>query len=86
MAKAFKYGLKGITGYLEPAERDLLRSLINDVISMLQPEDRDGQDPLAALIGHEATKPGRKGFASGPGADFIDGRDRAMISSWTVAP
>ena len=50
MAKAFKYGLKGITGYLEPAERDLLRSLIHDVISMLQPEDRDGQDPLAALI------------------------------------
>ena len=27
MAKAFKYGLKGITGYLEPAERDLLRGL-----------------------------------------------------------
>jgi hypothetical protein len=51
VAKAFKYGLKGITGYLEPAERDLLRSLINDVISMLQPEERAGQDPLAALIG-----------------------------------
>jgi hypothetical protein len=51
VAKAFKYGLKGITGYLEPAERDLLRSLISDVISMLQPEDRTGQDPLAALIG-----------------------------------
>lgn len=51
MAKAFKYGLKGITGYLEPAERDLLRSLIDDVISMLEPEDRTGQDPLAALIG-----------------------------------
>jgi Domain of unknown function (DUF2017) len=51
VAKAFKYGLKGITGYLEPAERDLLRSLIDDVVSMLQPEDRTGQDPLAALIG-----------------------------------
>ena len=51
MAKAFKSGLKGITGYLEPAERELLRSLINDVISMLEPEDRSGQDPLAALIG-----------------------------------
>ena len=51
MAKAFKYGLKGITGYLEPAERDLLRSLISDVISMLQPEERAGQDPLAAMIG-----------------------------------
>ena len=51
MAKAFKYGLKGITGFLEPAERELLRSLIDDVISMLEPEERDGQDPLAALIG-----------------------------------
>lgn len=51
MAKAFKYGLKGITGYLEPAERELLRSLIDDVISMLEPEERAGQDPLAALIG-----------------------------------
>ena len=38
MAKAFKYGLKGITGYLEPAERDLLRSLLDDVISMLEPD------------------------------------------------
>ena len=51
VAKAFKYGLKGITGYLEPTERELLRSLIDDVISMLEPEEREGQDPLAALIG-----------------------------------
>jgi hypothetical protein len=51
VAKAFKYGIKGITGYLEPAERDLLRSLIDDVITMLQPEERENQDPLAALIG-----------------------------------
>jgi hypothetical protein len=51
VAKAFKYGLKGITGFLEPAERELLRSLIDDVISMLQPEERTNQDPLAALIG-----------------------------------
>lgn len=51
MAKAFKYGLKGITGFLEPAERELLRSLFDDVISMLEPEDRAGQDPLAALVG-----------------------------------
>ncbi|MFD5278825.1 DUF2017 domain-containing protein [Pseudarthrobacter sp. NPDC058362] len=51
MAKAFKSGLKGITGFLEPAERDLLRSLFSDVISMLEPEEREGQDPLAALIG-----------------------------------
>lgn len=51
MAKAFKYGLKGITGYLEPAERELLRGLIDDVISMLEPEEQAGQDPLAALVG-----------------------------------
>lgn len=51
MAKAFKYGLKGITGFLEPTERELLRSLFDDVISMLEPEDRGRQDPLAAMIG-----------------------------------
>ncbi len=51
MAKAFKYGLKGIAGFLEPAERELLRSLIDDVISMLQPAEHASQDPLAALIG-----------------------------------
>lgn len=51
MAKAFKYGRKGITGYLEPAERDLLRSLFDDVVSMLEPAQSAHQDPLAALIG-----------------------------------
>lgn len=51
MAKAFKYGLKGITGYLEPAERELLRGLFADVIAMLEPEERQNQDPLSALIG-----------------------------------
>ncbi len=51
VAKAFKYGLKGITGHLEPAERELLRGLLDDVISMLEPEERPDQDPLAALIG-----------------------------------
>ncbi|MDR6506572.1 DUF2017 domain-containing protein [Arthrobacter oryzae] len=51
MAKAFKYGLKGITGYLEPAERELLRSLIDDVISMLEPSESASEDPLTALIG-----------------------------------
>ena len=51
MAKAFKYGLKGITGYLEPAERDLLRGLLDDVISMLESEAKENEDPLAAMIG-----------------------------------
>ena len=51
MAKAFKYGVKGISGYLEPAERELLRSLFDDVVSMLEPEERANEDPLAALVG-----------------------------------
>nr|WP_218649041.1 DUF2017 domain-containing protein [Paenarthrobacter nitroguajacolicus] len=51
VAKAFKYGLKGISGYLEPAERDLLRGLLDDVISMLESDVRENEDPLAALIG-----------------------------------
>jgi hypothetical protein len=51
VAKAFKHGLKGITGFLEPAERELLRSLFADVISMLEPADRGSEDPLAAMIG-----------------------------------
>jgi hypothetical protein len=51
VAKAFKYGLKGITGYLEPPERELLRSLFDDVVSMLEPVERANQDPLAAMVG-----------------------------------
>ena len=51
MAKAFKYGIKGITGYLEPAERELLRSLFGDVVSMLAPDERLNEDPLAVLVG-----------------------------------
>jgi hypothetical protein len=54
VAKAFKYGLKGITGHLEPPERELLRSLFEDVISMLEPEERANQDPLAAMVGLDA--------------------------------
>jgi hypothetical protein len=54
VAKAFKYGIKGITGYLEPAERELLRSLFDDVVSMLEPEERANQDPLAAMVGLDA--------------------------------
>jgi len=51
VAKAFKYGLKGITGQLEQAERELLRGLIDDVISMLEPNEAPDQDPLAVLVG-----------------------------------
>ena len=51
VAKAFKYGLKGITGHLEPTERELLRGLVDDVISMLEPQSSADEDPLTALIG-----------------------------------
>lgn len=51
MARAFSAGRRGITGFLEPAERDLLRKLFTDIITMLEPETPAHEDPLAALIG-----------------------------------
>lgn len=51
MAKAFIAGRRGITGILEGAERDLLRKLFADIITMLEPETPAHEDPLAALIG-----------------------------------
>lgn len=51
VAKAFTAGRRGITGFLEPAERDLLRKLFADMITMLEPETPAHEDPLAALIG-----------------------------------
>ncbi|MDQ0276928.1 hypothetical protein QO003_001231 [Arthrobacter silviterrae] len=51
MAKAFIAGRRGITGILEGAERDLLRKLFADIITMLEPDTPAHEDPLAALIG-----------------------------------
>lgn len=51
MAKAFSAGRRGITGHLESAERDLLRKLFSDIITMLEPSRPAHEDPLAALIG-----------------------------------
>ncbi len=51
MAKAFSAGRRGITGFLEIAERDLLRKLFADIITMLEPDTPAHEDPLAALIG-----------------------------------
>lgn len=51
VAKAFSAGRRGITGFLEPAERDLLRKLFADIITMLEPATAAHTDPLAALIG-----------------------------------
>lgn len=51
MAKAFSAGRRGVTGFLEVAERDLLRKLFADIITMLEPDTPASTDPLAALIG-----------------------------------
>ncbi|MFJ6002620.1 DUF2017 domain-containing protein [Arthrobacter sp. NPDC092385] len=51
MAKAFKSTRRGITGALEPGEARLLGALLDDVISMLEPETAPSDDPLAALVG-----------------------------------
>ncbi|GGL91647.1 DUF2017 domain-containing protein [Glutamicibacter protophormiae] len=56
MAKAFKYGSRGITGSLHSAERKLLRDLFADIIHMLEERAElhrlpEGLDPLYALTG-----------------------------------
>ncbi|WP_026534967.1 DUF2017 domain-containing protein [Arthrobacter sp. H14] len=51
MAKAFRNTRKGITGFLEPGERDLVRKLFNDIITMLEPDTASDEDPLAAMVG-----------------------------------
>ncbi|MEZ2370825.1 DUF2017 domain-containing protein [Arthrobacter sp. RCC_34] len=53
MAKTFVPGSRGITGYLEEEERELLRKLFSDVIHMLEPEVLDSEDPLVALVGFD---------------------------------
>lgn len=54
MAKAFRMTRKGIAGYLEPGERDLVRKLFGDIITMLEPEASGDEDPLAAMVGLDA--------------------------------
>jgi hypothetical protein len=51
MARAFKNTRKGITGHLEPGERELIRRLFEDIIGMLEPPVKAEEDPLAALVG-----------------------------------
>jgi hypothetical protein len=51
VAKPFKSTRRGITGALEPGEARLLGALLDDVISMLEPESGPSEDPLAALVG-----------------------------------
>lgn len=51
MAKEFRNGRRGITGGLEEPERELLIKLFRDVITTLEPETPEDEDPLAALVG-----------------------------------
>ncbi len=51
MAKAFKRNRRGISGYLEPGERQLLRRLFEDVVALLEPAEPANEDPLAAMVG-----------------------------------
>lgn len=59
MAKAFRATRRGIAGEFEPGEVRLLGRLFADVVQLLEPEERENEDPLAALVGldSEAVKP-----------------------------
>ncbi|MEE1620825.1 DUF2017 family protein [Zafaria sp. Z1313] len=54
MAKAFKNTPRGLSCHLEKAERELLRGLFNDVVTILEPDQPAAgadTDPLWALTG-----------------------------------
>lgn len=51
MARAFKYTPRGLSAQLDKAERQLLRGLFQDVITLLEPERREDEDPLWAMVG-----------------------------------
>lgn len=59
MARAFRKTRRGITGEFESGEVRLLRRLFADVVQLLEPEKRENEDPLAALVGLDlkAVKP-----------------------------
>ena len=59
MARAFRRTRRGITGEFEAGELRLLRRLFADVVQLLEPEARENEDPLAALVGLdlEAVRP-----------------------------
>lgn len=59
MARAFRRTRRGIAGEFEAGELRLLRRLFADVVQLLEPEARENEDPLAALVGLdlEAVRP-----------------------------
>lgn len=70
MAKAFKNTRRGITCELEKAERDLLRGLFQDIVTLLEPERTADEDPLWALVGMDP---------NAHAEDFPVPRDRAEL-------
>ena len=55
VATGFKTTRKGISASLDAGERELLRSLFADVLTMLEPDTPADEDPLAAMVGLDAT-------------------------------
>lgn len=55
MAQAFRSTPQGMTARLDAQERGLLRRLFEDVVSMIEPEDTDSDDPLEQLMGISET-------------------------------
>lgn len=51
MARAFKNTRRGFAASLEATERQLLRGLFQDVITLLEPERSADEDPLWAMVG-----------------------------------
>lgn len=51
MARAFKNTPRGFSATLEAAERQLMRGLFQDVITLLEPEVVPDEDPLWAMVG-----------------------------------
>ncbi|GAA5226272.1 DUF2017 domain-containing protein [Paeniglutamicibacter antarcticus] len=51
MARAFRSTRRGYSASFEAAERQLLRGLFQDVITLLEPERTEDEDPLWAMVG-----------------------------------
>lgn len=51
MARAFRSTRRGFSASFEAAERQLLRGLFQDVITLLEPERAKDEDPLWAMVG-----------------------------------
>ncbi|HEY4616170.1 MAG TPA: hypothetical protein VIG75_11975, partial [Citricoccus sp.] len=71
MARAFKSTPKGFVADLERAERRLLRTLFQDVIQLLEPDETAGPGPSAGRPA--APAPGDGGGDGDPFWDIVAG-------------